>query len=189
MPARILTLALVICLMACATPKYSYYFDYVKYPPKKDKPEREENTLKLDETALVASHSPAVNAVVEPAVQSQRVEAGKTALIEKNSKPVYAKPSKKLKQELKSIIKDIKGKEAAEPAISSKPKQDSKKNGFAIAGFVCSLVSWFVLWPLAIVGIIFSAIGLKSERKGLAIAGLVLGIVGIVLFVALSGQA
>ena len=57
-------------------------------------------------------------------------------------------------------------------------------NGLAIAGFVCGVVGFFfgglVLGPLAVV---FSAIGLsRSSRegaphKGLAIAGLVLGII------------
>jgi len=46
---------------------------------------------------------------------------------------------------------------------------DKKKNGFAIAGFVLSLFVYF--FPLAIV---FSALGLKSEKRGLAIAGLVI---------------
>lgn len=50
-------------------------------------------------------------------------------------------------------------------------------NGFAIAGFVCSLVLFGLL------GLIFSIIGLSQiekngqDGKGFAIAGLVLGIV------------
>ena len=63
-----------------------------------------------------------------------------------------------------------------------------RMNGFAIAGFV---LSFFV----SILGIIFSAIGLKQiedrneDGKGLAIAGLVLGIVGVAfrLLVLLTG--
>ena len=56
----------------------------------------------------------------------------------------------------------------------------SDKSGWAVAGFVCSLVGLFVPF-LGILGIIFSAIGLKSSKRGLAIAGLVIGIVAVVV--------
>jgi len=64
-------------------------------------------------------------------------------------------------------------------------------NGFAIAGFVCGLVGVVSTGGLilGILGVVFSAIGLARIKKGrggnfgrgLAIAGLVLGIVAIVL--------
>lgn len=53
-------------------------------------------------------------------------------------------------------------------------------SGFAVAGFICSLVGLFVPF-LAILGIIFSAIGLNSSRHGLALAGLIIGIVALVV--------
>ena len=76
---------------------------------------------------------------------------------------------------------------------SAKPDEANKANktmgdgsGFAIAGFVLSIVGLFIfaiiLSPLAI---IFSALGLKSDKKGLAIAGLVIGILGLVLWLIL----
>lgn len=67
-------------------------------------------------------------------------------------------------------------------------------SGMAIAGFVCSVVGLilFVLWGwpflLGTLGVIFSAIGLSGTRndgqrgKGLAIAGLIVGILDILLF-------
>jgi hypothetical protein len=55
-------------------------------------------------------------------------------------------------------------------------------SGFAIAGFICSLIGLLFLPILfSTLGIIFSALGLKSSSKGLAIAGLVVGVVGLVL--------
>ena len=51
-----------------------------------------------------------------------------------------------------------------------------------IAGFVLALIGLFIN-PLAIpsvLGVIFSAIGLGGKTKGLSIAGLVLGIIGVV---------
>ena len=56
------------------------------------------------------------------------------------------------------------------------------KEGFAIAGFVLGLVSFIpFLQFVAVPGIVFSALGMKSEKKGLAIAGLVLSIVALAL--------
>jgi len=54
-----------------------------------------------------------------------------------------------------------------------------KKNGFAIAGFVTSF--FYFLFPAAIV---FSALGLKSEKRGLAIAGLIISCIWAGLFIA-----
>ncbi len=56
------------------------------------------------------------------------------------------------------------------------------KEGFAIAGFVLGLVAFIPFIQFAAIpGIIFSALGLKSEKHGLAVAGLVLSIAAIVL--------
>jgi hypothetical protein len=62
-------------------------------------------------------------------------------------------------------------------------------NGFGIAGFVISLVSlvfgFFIplVFGLSILSLIFSIIQMKKHRTGLAIAGLVLSIIGIILLV------
>ena len=52
----------------------------------------------------------------------------------------------------------------------------------AIAGFVIALVGFFIL-PIVLgpLGLIFSALGLKSgKKKGLAIAGLIISVVNCV---------
>lgn len=54
--------------------------------------------------------------------------------------------------------------------VADKKVGDKKKNGFAIAGFILSLS--VILSPL---GIVLSAIGLKSEKRILALVGLALG--------------
>ena len=71
------------------------------------------------------------------------------------------------------------------PAPSASPAA-TQKNGLAVAGFVCGLLGLFPFWIgfiLCILAIIFSSIALSRSGKrggagrGLAIAGLVLGIV------------
>lgn len=64
----------------------------------------------------------------------------------------------------------------------------NETNGMAIAGFVCSFFGW-----VAILGVVFSAIGLSRANKsitrkgrGLAIAGLAISITSIVLNIILA---
>ncbi len=55
--------------------------------------------------------------------------------------------------------------------------------GWGIAAFACSFVGLFVLGILfGILGIVFGAIGLNKSLKGLAIAGLILGVVDVIAF-------
>lgn len=69
---------------------------------------------------------------------------------------------------------------------SDDPKKgDKKKNGFAIAGFITSIIGMLFIAAtpfLLIIGVILSAIGLKSEKRGLAIAGMIIGFVGVALW-------
>ena len=70
---------------------------------------------------------------------------------------------------------------------------NTNKNGLGVAGFVIALIgfifSWiplinvFSIW-LCWVGLVLSlvAVFLKNKKKGLAIAGIVLGVVGIALY-------
>jgi len=69
------------------------------------------------------------------------------------------------------------------------PSDDPKTNGSALAGFILSLVGLFIFgFILGVLAIIFSAIGLgkikkdpaKWKGKGMAIAGLIIGIVDII---------
>jgi hypothetical protein len=83
------------------------------------------------------------------------------------------------------------------PAVSA----PAPGNGMATAGFVCGLIGalaglvpilFFIWLPLGILGIVFGAIGRGNasslpDRKGagLAVAGIILGIVALVLPLAL----
>ena len=72
--------------------------------------------------------------------------------------------------------------------------------GIGIAGFVCGLVGlilsltvvcWFIGLPLAIIGTVLGALGVrqaneKGASKGLSMAGMICGIIGIVAGVAIT---
>ena len=70
---------------------------------------------------------------------------------------------------------------------------EKKSNGMGIAGFVLSLVAIFLSWIPALnwilwlLGLVFSAIGMFRQPKGLPIAGLVISLLGlVVIFVVIS---
>jgi len=62
---------------------------------------------------------------------------------------------------------------------SALPKKD---NAAGLSGFIISLVGVFLCGIPSIIGVVVSAIGLRKEPRGLAIAGLALGLVGLVEF-------
>ena len=68
--------------------------------------------------------------------------------------------------------------------MTSVPPTSGKNNGMAITGFVLSLIPC-----LGLLGIVFSAIGMAQTKKdpsqggrGLAIAGLIIGIVSTLIY-------
>ena len=73
-----------------------------------------------------------------------------------------------------------------EPKVETKVKE---RKGFCIAAMVLGIVAlvffclWYISIPCAILAIIFGILGMKSINKGMAIAGLVTGIIGLVIWV------
>ncbi len=71
---------------------------------------------------------------------------------------------------------------------NNKPVQKNR-NGFAIASLVLGILSivlsclWFISIPCGILAIIFGGLGMKSEKRGLAIAGIVTGIIGTIALI------
>ncbi len=63
---------------------------------------------------------------------------------------------------------------------------EKKSNGIGTAGFILALLSLFLGWiPVLgwimwLLGLILSAVGMTKKPKGLAIAGLVISLIGIV---------
>ena len=66
-------------------------------------------------------------------------------------------------------------------------------NGIGTAGFVISLVTlllgWIPVfgWVLWVVGLILSAVGMTKKPRGLAIAGLIISLIGIVFLLVIFG--
>ncbi len=71
--------------------------------------------------------------------------------------------------------------------IIQQPKNNS--NGIGMAGFVLSLIALFlgwipiIGWILWVLGLVLSFVGLFSRPRGFAIAGLVISLIGVFLFI------
>ncbi|MBP2366427.1 DUF4190 domain-containing protein [Pseudonocardia parietis] len=86
----------------------------------------------------------------------------------------------------------------SQPQWGPGPQQPQYRNGLGTTGFVLGLLAalfaWIpfigvIAWPLAILGVIFSVLGLyraikgRANNKGLSIAGLVLSVIALVFCV------
>ena len=66
-------------------------------------------------------------------------------------------------------------------------------NAMGTAGFIIALVTIFLFWIpvlgwiLWLLGLIFSGIGVTRKPKGLAIAGLVISLIGLILIIVVLG--
>ena len=71
--------------------------------------------------------------------------------------------------------------------------QEKKSNGVGTAGFVLALIAIFFSWVpvlgwiLWVLGLILSFVGVFKKPKGLAIAGLVISLIGLILIIAVAG--
>ncbi len=80
-------------------------------------------------------------------------------------------------------------------ATTTNVQPDSEKKGFNIASMVLGIVSlvafcfWYISIPCAILAIIFGIVGRHKGGHGMGIAGLVLGIIVVVLWVLLLALA
>lgn len=98
---------------------------------------------------------------------------------------------KELKENTNTCEYCGKNMEGTTTIINNTVSSTKKTNGFAIAGFVISIVSIFCCGVPSWLGLVFSIIGLvnanksESEGKGLAIAGIVISAILLVLLIAL----
>ena len=68
-------------------------------------------------------------------------------------------------------------------------QQKSESNGIGTAGFILAICAWVFSWvPILgtivwFVGLILSFVGVFNKPRGLAIAGLVISLIGIIIFI------
>ena len=186
-----------VIFVSCSTPKYTYKFD--RYSVKHTVSQTKNN---VDFFSQDSNSEEKLNWNSEIATASSSVVNQTQTIVASISKDIYVQPGKVTtsavsnpnssftkiaKKERKGLVSAIKQYNAFKKTSPDAVKEGVKsKNGFAIAGFFSSIVGLIVLWPLCIVGIILSAIGMKSEKRGLAIAGLIIGIVGVAIILAVG---
>jgi hypothetical protein len=72
-------------------------------------------------------------------------------------------------------------------------QQEKKSNGVGTAGFVLALIALFLGWVpvlgwiIWVLGLILSFVGVFKTPKGMAIAGLVISLIGIILLLTVFG--
>jgi hypothetical protein len=73
----------------------------------------------------------------------------------------------------------------AEPVKKGNPQHDAKATGGLILGISSIVFCWLGLISLAIsvVGIVMSSLGLKSQKSRMAAGGLVMSIIGLILWI------
>ncbi len=70
-------------------------------------------------------------------------------------------------------------------------QQEKKSNGLGTAGFILALIALFfgwipVLgWIVWVLGLIFSFIGIFKRPRGLAVAGLIISLIGIIFLLSI----
>ena len=201
---------IVVFLISCGVPKYTYQFNHHTVPTDSKYTTAIAGTSISNPLAEGAQHEVAHQAVStrEETSLQRSSHTSLYASISNNAEPILFTPEvvtvrednavnvnqqverKSMKRKLKSLSAPAEGKDP-----------EKKRSFLAVAGFVTSLaalsiVALAVLFgfngaisiPLILIGIVLSAIGLKSKNKrGWAIAGLTLGLVFIVtLIIALA---
>jgi hypothetical protein len=201
-------LALILVLSSCTMEKRMYMPGYhVEWNKSKHHADKSEltniNNTKLSEQipTIIIGESLTITNTETDEFANTEVENSLSASAENN--PVIL-PFKKLvplqentqqKNEFKhSKNKVFFKKKEANKLIVDEKSVNNQISGFAIAGFVCSILGFFLLllvgWPflLGTLGVIFSALALgeiknkNKSGKGFAIAGLIVGILDIILF-------
>jgi len=70
--------------------------------------------------------------------------------------------------------------------------QETQSNGIGIAGFVLTVLALLLCWVpvlgqiLWVLGFVFSFAGLFKKPKGLAIAGFIISLIGLLVFIVLT---
>lgn len=185
------TAASFAVLVSCSTSKYTYLFhDHLIENPRSywAREVNLESAPSKDISVTTALSSPA--SIQEEALMASTskefVPPHQKALLTNKNPKAHMPELFKTKKELIKAVKEF---NTLKKTSTEPKKRDKNKNGFAIAGFILAFfpllavgVGSFPLNVVLFVGgfiscIISSIIGLRSEKRGLAIAGLILGVI------------
>ena len=160
--------AILFVSVSCSTPKYSYYFDH--YSVTGAGSSRQDTTLaERNKNKILVEDAPWN---ITTAQQEAAVASSESAIVYHNAHAAVKNPTLPAKEKtnkkrvgIGSIVKELRSikKSSTDPVKEGDPK----KNAFAIIGFILGFT------PLFLLGIVFCIIGLKSQHRGLAKAGLI----------------
>lgn len=197
-------LAIMLVLTSCTMEKRVYMSGYhIEWKKSKHKPDRQElanhdnaKQTEQNQTVTVEQSEAATNTVDNsfvPTVTEDNITASvdnqQTILPQKEKNNLFSSHKVKTVDEEKQNKPSFKSEFKKGAKIILANADEPRTNGMALTGFICSLVGLFLFGLiLGVLAIIFSAIGLgeinkdktKWKGKGLAIAGLIIGIVDIV---------
>lgn len=143
-----------------------------------------------EQTTIVSTLPKNATENLEPFTQNSSLTQTKSEPI---NEPTTANTNVTIqKKDNVTITEELALKNPVKPNTKNKANDEGAKDTTwaSITGFILSLVGWFILPVLFCTGgIVLSAIGLKSKKKGMAIAGLVIGIVGLILGLILAANA
>ena len=222
---NLLIVSVAVAIFAgCSAPKYTYYFD--RYTVKSVASRTNVTTISNVKNTVSESSSTLTSEIATAHCSTSIQEQ---TLVASTSKEILVKPSKKNivteknsmaslpkitwvdRKGLTKAVREFRGMKKDSPQLVK--EGNKRKNGFAIAGFISSLLAgigililvstpvWtipfivgsiltdiLVFWSSSVllfgtIGIILSAVGLKSEKKRLAKTGLYVGIFSVVLHI------
>jgi len=198
MKENLLAAVFIVAMVSCSTPKYVPYFH--RYPgsirsAKANGLEKKESHGAIGATPV--NSLPSIHegpSLAKNSTSNRITENGENLLPYKSSR-IPQQESAKLKHGRLKSVPMLKVMKIIAPI--SETKGTKGKNGLATAGLILAIMPLLLLFVTVafpgaglytigfgalclIVGIVFSAIGLRSEKKGMARAGLILGIIEIV---------
>jgi len=168
--------AVLLFFIYSCSPKYTASFqdNTHSYNSKQSMASTNTNDMPAEEAnAMFPEHEIIASTESRPAEFNQELSIFSVA-DEKHSIPAITEINRQKKSYIKTVMKQ---------PMESPKEGNPKKNGHAIAGFVSGILSLIPLYGMLAVipAIIFSVIGLKSEKRKFAKAGLIMGSLGIVL--------
>lgn len=174
-------LSTCLLLAACSAPKNYYYFTMDSQHQKIHPYQQPGASNEL----LVADRSGNKNTLV---LANAAPEPPKTRPDTMPAKKNYERISNKEEKAMaRQVKKDLRLEKKKQEAAEISARLEPAYNWAAIAGFAGVILGILLagkdLWPLAIAGALLCILGLKSERRKLAKAGLTIILVGCVLLV------